>query len=568
MTVRILFRCMLAVVLFAASVFADAASSRHQGLEAFDKGDCRTAVANLLQARSAGDSSNALMLRLSQALECDGRMVEALSATYAGNESDTTGRIELLLFRANLLRRIGMEDEAEMVEREIGRRLVADAGPLQADRKTESVVWDWNASFTSGWIHQGDAKRMADSIPIVCDSIRAGGAKYDSSWVVDRSLQGWSDSMVVAGAQIPLGIALGLNVFRDKWIVSLQLPVQLAMEQDGSGWISGTAGVSMFGSWKWSPLLSTDASLSADRTWYRVVGGDPVHQTEYVGGLSGTFATGRWGISEANSFKLSFDGSDRRVSTNGAHSLSGSIGLPKRFSVSLSGTYSWFVGTSGTTWDSTGIPAVWIHVDGAELGMSNKSADLRFLDANGNPLSFNTLQLKRAWSGTAPGQFVETTESFEYPLSSRADCWGLTGSFGLAQKPFPRLSWSAGFDVGRTEWFADQVGAYLSESAIWNQVLENSTDGLEPLYFYRDRSSGTDFWIPNPLGSDIGPVAFRRRRVDWATTLRFRARWAVVPHVSLVAGWSWTRNESSMEHVLDGSSYTRTVWNASTSVSW
>ncbi len=568
MTVRIWFWCTLAVFLFATSVFADAASFRRQGLAAFDKGDCHAAVANLLQARGAGDSTNAVMLSLSQALECDGRMVDALSATYAGNESDTTGRIELLLFRANLLRKIGMEDEAKMVEREIGERLVAGSVPFQAEGKTEPVVWALVASFTSGWIYQGDAKRMADSIPIVCDSIRAGGVRYDSSWMVDRSLLGWSDSVMVAGAQIPLGIALGLDVFRDPWIVSLQVPLQLALEQDGSGWISGAAGVSMFGSWKWSPRLSSDVSLSADRTWYRVVGGDPIHQTEYVGGLSGTFATGRWGLSEANSFKLSFDGSDRRVSTNGSHSVSGSIGLPKRFSVSLSGTYSWFVGTSETTWDSTGLPAVWIHVDGAELGMSNKSDGLRFLDANGNPLSFNTLQLKRAWSGTAPGQFVETTESFGYPLSSRADCWGLTGSFSLAQRPFPRLSWSAGFDVGRTEWFADQVGAYLSEYAIWNQVLENSTAGLEPLYFYRDRSSGTDFWIPNPLGSDIGPVAFRRRRVDWATTLRFRTRWAVVPHVSVTAGWSWTRNKSSMEHVLDGSSYTRTVWNASTSVSW
>lgn len=568
-TVRIRFWCILAIFQFASSVFAGSTSHLQQGFDALGKGDCRTAVVHLLQARSAGDSSNSVMLRLSQALECDGRMVDALSATYAGNESDTAGRVELLLFRANLLRKIGMEDEAKVVEREIGEQLVAEAGSLRTKGAKEPVVRVWSVSFTSGWLYQGDAKKMADSVRIVGDSIRVGGVRSDSSWTVDGSLQSWNDSMMVTGAQIPVGLALGLDLFRDPWIASLQVPVQLALDPDGFGWISGMAGLSLFGSWKWTPRLSTDVSASVDRTWYRMDGGDPIHQTEFVGSVSGTFNFGQWSLSEANAIKSSHDASDRRVSSNGSHSLSGSIGLPKRFSVSLSGTYSWYVGASETTWDSTGLPAVWIHVDGAELGMPNNSSSLRFLDADGNTLSFNDrLQIKRAWSGAAPGQYVETAESFSYPLSSRPDCWGVTGSFSLAQRPFPRVSWSTGFDVGRTEWFADQIGAYLSEEAIWNQVLKNSTDGLEPLYFYRDRSSGVDHWIPSPLGSNIGPVTFCRRRVDWATTLRLRARWTVFPRVSVAGGWSWTRNVSSMEHVLDGSSYTRTVWNASTSVSW
>lgn len=526
-------------------------------------------MAHLLQARSAGDSSNPVMLCLSQALECEGRMIDALSATYAEDKSDTTGRIELLLFRANLLRKIGMEDEARVVEKEVGERVSAEAMAARVGGDAESVLWDWSVSFTSGLIYQGDAKKRADSIKIVGESIWLSEVRNDSSWAVDASLQqNWSDSLMVTGAQIPVGLALGLNFFHDPWIAFLQVPAQLALDPDGSGWISGTAGISLFGSWKWTPRLSTDVSASLDRTWYRMEGDDPIHQTEFVGTVSGSFDFGSWGLSEANSFKSSFDASDRRVSSNGSHSLSGSVPLPKGFSVSLSGAYSWYLGTEETTWDSTGIPARWIHVDGAGLGMSNKSSDLRFLDANGNVLSFNPLELKRAWNGVAPGQFVEASESYSYPLSSRSDCWGLTGSFSLVQRPLPGVSWSTGLDIGRTEWFADQVGAYLSEEAIWNQVLQNSIDGIEPLYFYRDRSSGVDHWIPSPLGSNMGPVTFCRRRVDWATTLRLRARWTVLPRVSFGAGWSWTRNVSSMEHVLDGSSYTRTVWNASTSVSW
>lgn len=567
-TVHIRFWCLLALFQLASSVFAGPTSHRQQGFDALGKGDCRAAVAHLLQARGEGDSSNPVMLRLSQALECDGRMVDALSATYAGNESDTAGRVELLLFRANLLRKIGMEDEARVVEREVGERLATDLVEVRSNGFPESAVWDWSVSLSVGGLHQGDAKKMADSLKIVGDFVRVGERGSDSSWAVDGSLQGWSDSMSITGAQIPVGLSLGVQVFRDPWIAFLQLPVQLAMDPDGSGWISGTAGLSLFGSWKWSPRLSTDASFAVDRTWYRMDEGDPIHQTEFVASLSGACDFGSWSLSEANSFKSSYDASDRRVGSNGSHSLSASVPLPKRFSVSFSGAYSWYLGTVATTWDSTGLPAMWIHVDGAELGMSNKSPDLRFLDAEGNVLSFNDLQLKRAWSGAAPGQFVETTGSFAYPLSSRSDCWGATGSIGLAQRPVPSVSWSVVFDVGRTEWFADQIGAYLSEEAIWNQLLENSKDELEPLYFYRDRSSGVDHWIPSPLGSNIGPVAFRRRRVDWATTLRLRARWTVFPRVSVAGGCSWTRNRSSMEHLLDGSSYTRTVWNASTSVSW
>lgn len=556
--------CLFALFLLASPVFAGSTSHRQQGFDALGKGDCAAAVAHLLQARGEGDSSNPVMLRLSQALECDGRMVDALSATYAGNESDTTGRIELLLFRANLLRKIGMEDEARAVEAEVGERVVARVGG-----EPESLVWDWSVSFTTGLLYQGDAKKMADSLKIVGDFVRVGERGSDSSWAVDGSLQGWSDSMSITGAQIPVGLSLGAQLFRDPWIALLQLPVQVAMDPDGSGWISGTAGIALFGSRKWSAKLSTDASLAVDRTWYRVDAGDPIHQTDFVGGLSAAYDFGAWSLSEANSFKWSYDASGLRVASNGSHSLSASLQLPKRFSVSLSGAYSWYLGTVATTWDSTGLPAVWIHVDGAELGMSNKSPDLRFLDAEGNVLSFNDrLQIKQAWSGVAPGQFVETTESFAYPISSRSDCWGVTGSLNLAQRPMPALSWGAGFDVARTEWFADQIGAYLSEEAIWSQVLGDSTDEIEPLYFYRDRSSGVDHWIPSPLGSNIGPVTFCRRRVDWAATLRFRARWAVFPRVSVAGGLSWTRNVSSMEHVLDGSSYTRTVWNASTSVSW
>lgn len=545
--------CLFALFLLASPVFAGSTSHRQQGFDALGKGDCAAAVAHLLQARGEGDSSNPVMLRLSQALECDGRMVDALSATYAGNESDTTGRIELLLFRANLLRKIGMEDEARAVEAEVGSEL----GNRFMEKTDEGFGWlfDWSVTGGVGWKYETDRSSMSDSVSTYSERITISNVEsfYLNLNSSMNRLPG--DSITFEGGQYLASAGVGFGWFGEKFAVTASVPAQIGLASDLSEWNVASSGANISISYDWKPWLGAGLSGGWGRTWYPVENAAPVVRDDLSGTvtLRGLLATVGWSM--ANSVELEDAGNRRLKFYN--HVLQIGRQFPKGFQTTLSGGYSWYDDEIGS---QTGAIRAWvIPVQSASSGQGVR--DLKMLDSTGRVVSLTKMFQILSHSGGDRIGSIE--EAYLIPTSSSQSWgrWSLGGA--VSQSVFPWLSWSIGFDLSQTDLSGIQSGLWVDPFYSFDSIAE-------AVRVFRDQSTGEAYisFFKLGQGSTIVPLVYARHRQDVTKAWRIGISSKVNRHLSIQAGWTYTDRESTMDEILDGSSYTRTVWNASTSVSW
>ncbi len=552
------------------AVSPEAIKDRQNGFRAMDSGNCQKAVTDLLKAHGEGDSSNALMLRLSQALECDDRMVDALSATYADNKVDTAGRIELVLYRAQLLRKIGLGEEAAQVEKALGDEFVTQPVHLEDEPLVPTVHWSMGGS--GGWMYQGISSRMADSFSILRFSalVLHTTASQDSALgaAKQKALEQFTgDSVVFAGGQFPVTSQFAMQLFLGDAFLGFQVPVQVIFDQELKTWLSAD----------WRQIAQVGGSVNCkgvDLTGQVSAGWTTVM---YPGQESGDFqdysayleAKKNWSwlsLVQSNSANLAFQDGSTFLNATGNHSLTASRPLFWGIQGTLGGGFGWLIDRNreefGVFTDRT---TRTVDVRGAGLGVENKdSMKIQFLGKEGNPLTYNRIQRADVLRGLFPGQSVQVQDGFQYPVDSRGD-WNRWNAQGSLSKVLPgNVTVQLGLDYAQTNWLHDQNILVGDLDSVYNESDLSSGEVL----LYRDANSGIAYWVMNPLRSLMAPIALRRPRVDQTWTLSASLTSQVSKRMAVQLQWTWIRNISNLEHVVDGSSYTRSIWNASTSVSW
>jgi hypothetical protein len=124
-------------------------------------------------------------------------------------------------------------------------------------------------------------------------------------------------------------------------------------------------------------------------------------------------------------------------------------------------------------------------------------------------------------------------------------------------------------DLARTAWNEPSELGYFSTdllSELYSTTLYNGT--VNTLFFYKDVKTGEEYWTRKPASTNLVPLLYERRRIDWTVTAALAAKVEILSWLDLNLGWTGVRNQSNLEHVLEGSSYTRNLWNASATVSW
>jgi hypothetical protein len=550
----------------------DAAAHRKKGLALFGRGECDSAVGELLRAVAAGDSSHLVVLNLAQALECDNRLVDALSATYIDHRPDTTGRIDVLLYRAQLLRKLGLADEAEKVEKEAG---VVIAATLAADpRDTASPSWNWSPTLSGsfGWTLQNDALSTADSLRLTASMI---GVKADIASTKGQPLASTDDSVHIQGEQIPLLATVGVEVDWGGYYVWFGVPAQATLKSDLSDWLATSARALVQAGGQWSNRwFESNATITGAKNWTYYPGYDPIRSADVSGSfeVKKGFAKARW--SQSNSGNLSLDSSNGFNGFTGSHSIGFVRGLPWKSDLSIGAGFSWYVDKPRVEFETlSDFKVRVIDVQGIEVGMDNLSQSILFLDSNGVAIPYsNTIVNGQLRNGLHPAQRVESRDGYAYPLESKLDWRKWNGGIQLS-KSFPRgVVAKIGVDLARIELVHLQRGTYVPEASLYTDRWVSSggmTTGVGEMILYRDVRTGEEYWVGEPAkGSYVGPILFQRHRVDHAVTFATSATWTPWRHLSATAGWTWVRNRSNLVHLVEGSSYTRNLWNASATVSW
>ncbi len=541
-----------------------ASPSRAKGLALFENGDCRGAVPELLRALAEGDSSHVLVLNLAQALDCDGRSVDALSATYVDARTDTTGRIDALLYRAQLLRKLGLDDEAEKAEREAGIEMAA--GLSEPSDETDTRSWSWSPSLSGsvGWMLQEDAVWIADSLRWISSKI---GVKTDVADKVAQPLATADDSVHILGRQLPVSANLGVEIDGSNWYLWVGVPLQATLKTDLSGWLatSGRVLAQLGGAWsiRW---VDVNASLSASRNWTFYPGYDPLVSSDFAGVLECRRSLGETRISQANTGSLALDSSYGFGGFSAVHSVVVSRPLPWKFEASAGAGFSWYLDKSRTEFDHlSDFRVKVIDVEGIETGMANTNTAIQFLDSAGVVIPHNSLNNGRIRNGIHPAQRVAILDGYDYPLESRMDWHRWNLGIGLSKGLPAGFTARMGLDVARTELLRPQRGTFVPELSLYNDRWAKSGD----LILFRDVHTGVEYWDGDPAsGSFVGPISFERRRIDRTTTITGSLVSPTWHHMSANLSGSWIANRSNLGHLVEGSSYTRSLWNASVTVSW
>ncbi|MEN9306898.1 MAG: hypothetical protein RL173_830 [Fibrobacterota bacterium] len=568
----------LFVAAFRAAFAVSGADSFHRlaGFAKLDSGDCAGAVAELLAARAQGDTSNSVMLGLSRALECDNRLVDALSATFADNKTDTTGRIDLLLFRAQLLRKVGLADEAEKVEREIGFGMVGNPAELDSlERLVADSEWDhlFGLSGTVQWTYDGLSFVAADSFPTYANMPRYQG--WDQAMTPNVSISTPKegsrdgDSLLFHGSQFVVQTQPTFQLFWKNLYASASIPFQTVLDKALSDWLAAElkASLQLGGSIKttWGTYgFVFGASRSA--TWYPSV--EAQLHNSLVGGVDYRLPIRFADFAQSNSVNLSSDEEYGFLSCLGSHQVSLTKQAGGFGSFVASGGYSWELYPAGEeSYFVAGAPSKTIDVRGAAPGMLNDSEAIQFLASDGRVLT--GLKRLQALTGAANGQAVSSSSGFDYPLSAKADRGKWNGTVSWSRRFGRGQILSASVDLARTEWASGQIGAFVPIDSVYASLLDTNKT-ISEIWFYRDVPTGQVYLVRDAVnGSIIGPYSYRRRRVDWTTTVQAGLTWPVGSHLKFTAQWARAVNESSLERISEiPTSYTRNVWTVSGVVTW
>lgn len=510
------------------------------------KADCERAVSELLKRRERGDLSADVLSELAGALDCSGRVEEALGATFMEFAPDTTGRMGLMLVRIRILRELGLDDVARKTEEDLGIALDAsDPAPGQ-DRR---LHWTWDTrpsiSGSVAWIDQVDRPHSA-ILPLRYSALIDTSEAFRTS---SKALLPATDSIVLEGGSIQVAGGLSWGGWSESGGFSVGPSGSAALPDDSTGWRSMTGGIDLNLLYAPLPSLSFLANLSASRSWFKVETGPMPTQDEFIAALNPTWKVGHWSFGAPQSIRTLRTNSDSWGWT-GAHSASIGRTVGPWLNLSLSGTGTWYR-------DPTGSSDVELEYQ-VVIPRHNLTPSQSLYPAGSPTLQFLD-------SAVLGGQIQMAYPSLLTVPSNRDQSW-LQAAFGAAASAGPWHGLTAGLSAtwSETRYLHDQAGYFV------NPVLAYSVDTGIALVI-RDTASGQDYIVRSISPRDsalLVPLFWNHKRRDQCWTLQTTLTWKPKSWLSLRASWTWTRNISDLEDYVDGASYVRNVVSLSSSVSW
>jgi hypothetical protein len=527
-------------------------SSLGSAQSALKAGRCQDATDLFLSARAAGDSSAALLAGLAQALECTGRMEEALGATYLRLGKDTTGRIDLLIFRDQLLRSLGLGDMAKQTETEMGI--------VEASSEMARSGWTWQKRPTLtanlGWSHEFDAPGSPFSLNHNDSTLLRNSGTVPVFASEDALAQVASDSILLEGGSWDLSGALSWGGGGDRGGIWLGPTGSVALDDDSLGWRSAGAGFDLNWLWIASSQISVQGDVSGQRTWFAADSGPfPVEDD-----LGATFAP-QWNRS---SWEISLPQTIRTLRTNssawtwtGSHGLGISKTVNPMVKLSASAAWSWNIDPSGPVDDE-----VWsMVVEGDSLAAGKGVLDVGLYAPN---LTSGKSPIGKF---TVPAYLATVSEAqlqgFAYPLSRNTD-WTQPGvGAAVVLGPWSSLSLVLSAQWAETIYAHDQEGVNVDPS-----MADHLADTV--LLVLRDTATKKEFLVGSTK-TDAPLVAWspwRIHRVDQVWSAQTVLLWRPRKWLSFRASWAWTRNVSNVAQFLEGASYVRNLVAGSGAVSW
>jgi len=531
---------------------AAAPSSIGSAQSALKAGRCQEATDLFLSARAAGDSSAAVLSGMAQALECTGRMEEALGATYLKLGKDTTGRIDLLIFRDQLLRRLGLGDMAKQTEAEMG---IVDAtqGPM-------STGWTWQKRPTLtanlGWSHEFDAPGSPHSLNHNDSVLLTNSGTVSTFGPANALAQVASDSILLQGGSWDLSGAMSWGGSGGRGGIWLGPTGSLSLDDDSLGWRSAGGGLDLNWLWIATGRISFQGDVSGERTWFATSSGPLPVEDDLGATITPQWSRDSWDITLPQTLRTLRTNSSPWTWT-GSHGLGISKTVNPMVKLSVSTAWSWNIDPSGPVDDE-----VWARVvEGDSLAEGKKVLDVGLYAPNlavaNSPGGQFTVQKNLATVSEAQLQ------GFTYPLSRNTD-WTQPGvGAGVNLGPWHSLSLDLSAQWAETIYTHEQEGVNVDQS-----MADHPVDTV--LLVLRDTTTKKEFLV-GTTKADAPLVAWspwRLHRVDQVWTAQAALVWRPRRWLSFRASWAWTRNISNVAEYVDGASYERNLVAGSGAVSW
>lgn len=525
---------------------------------ALKAGRCGDATDLFLFARAKGDSSATLLMALAQALECGGRMEEALGATYLKLGRDTTGRIDLLIYRDHLLRKLGLGDMAKQTEAELG---IVDGTPGDGRFR-----WTWQKRPTLtanlGWSHEFDAPGSAWALNRA-DTALLHHTEGNVTSNTDALAQVPADSILLEGGSWDLSGALSWGGSGDRGGGWLGPTGSVALDDDSLGWRSAGAGLDLNWLWIASGRISFQGDLSGERTWFATTSGPLPTEDDLGSTLTPQWSLSSWDITLPQSLRTLRTNSSAWTWT-GSHGLGISKTVNPMVKISASAAWSWNIDPSGPVDDE--VLAQVVEGDSLAAGKGVYDVGLYAPNLTSNPgprhNNFGELNYLTAVSEAQ-------LQAFTYPLSRNTD-WTQPGvGAGIDLGPWHSLSLALSGQWAQTIYTHEQEGVNVDPS-----VADHNTDStisvLPILLVLRDTTTKKEFLV-GTTAADAPLVAWspwKIHRVDQVWTAQATLSWRPRKWLFFRASWGWTRNISNVAQYLAGASYERNLISGSGAVSW
>lgn len=515
------------IVLAAAGAFADVPADKK----------CTEAAGETMSKLRAGDSSATNLRKLSQALECMGRVEDALGATYFATKTDTAGWTDLLIYRAYLFRSLGMEDQAAKVEGELGIGGQAESTGWFVDRRPMMAA-------SIGWVDQ------------IHNPVQASQARQMSLWNAGYEsntgtlLLGPLETVKLEGRQIPVSASLAWTAFSQSWSGMISLGLDASLAEGFADVRSQGATLALEVNRPINQWLSAGFSVTAAKSWYPAEFG-PMYTDELANAVitltlqapQGTFALG-------NSLQGSNDGGP--WSLVGCHSVSWTRAYWEVVKPSLQGSFVWV--NDPVVTDLPSYTAEILTAQGATAGMLVN--DVILLDTNGNPVS----ELQQGSHKAHPKASDSRVADLEYPLAINQDRVQILVVGALRLGAFRGWTVQGSCSWSRSLYQNTQMGPNMALEDIYQ-------DGP---YYVVYRAPGSEEYLvaKNYRDAVLVPASWSRKRRDDNWTYSASLAWKASKWLSFQGTWTSSRTESSLEDLVDGSSSTRETISLGSSLSW
>ena len=478
-------------------------------------------------------------------------MEEALGATYLKLGKDTTGRIDLLIFRDQLLRRLGLGDMAKQTEAEMG---IVDAtpGPL-------STGWAWQRrpTFTAnlGWSHEFDAPGSPFSLNHN-DSLLLNHAPGGKTLSQDALAQVASDSILLQGGSWDLSGAMSWGGSGGRGGIWLGPTGSLSLDDDSLGWRSAGGGLDLNWLWIATGRISFQGDVSGERTWFATSSGPLPVEDDLGATITPQWSRDSWDITLPQTLRTLRTNSSPWTWT-GSHGLGISKTVNPMVKLSVSAAWSWNIDPSGPVDDE--VWAMVVEGDSLTAGKGVLNAGLYTPNLNSDPppgLNFSeTRYLATVQESDLQG--------FTYPVSRNTD-WTQPGvGATVALGPWSSLSLDLSAQWAETIYTHDQEGVNVDQS-----MADHLADTV--LLVLRDTTTKKEFLVGSTTANAplVAWSPWKIHRVDQVWTAQAVLVWRPKRWLSFRASWAWARNISNVAQYVDGASYERNLIAGSGAVSW